>query len=474
MDRSTIWKEVVGAVLKTLTVAPDPAAREVGKVWQWAFERLERQPEQFNQLQGSRPEHLDELVREFLQIAEARARGQSVSDLSFVNKAVQHSLPLEDAPSLYHTSKEVADALAAFGMFIGHHGHNAIDSGGRFPYTCALFGLRKDVLQDILQSKQLPEEQRKIVMKVAKHVPAGDGAKTYFRRLEAATSVERLFGFSRKLIASTDVYALGREFYRLSSQRGPRITLTVSNTSGLWNPHERLGTAEFVRRFGKKPGATLPYKDGYRATNFTDGILNPDHACTRIYVYNSRDTWYAFERARQAAQNTDAFDEYTRQLMAEVAKRSTAYPGTLHLISVEDFDACRPLTLVTRASKDVLMFSNRGSDFSIAHAFWCHLRHSQARNIAGDGARILAIVGDLVSAGLLSSLKALFPLLEAIIGRSAIGTKAREFYAGEIVRGSLRGSVESFQEMLSEKLGLESVYVTAPILSKELRARIGG
>jgi|GEM_PF-4436909 len=473
MDRGRIWREVVGTVLRTLTVAPDAAAREVGRVWQWAFERLEKQPDHFNQLQESSPEHLDELICEFLQIAEARASGQSVSDASFVDKAVRHSLALEDAPPACCTSKEVADALAAFGMFIGHDGHNGIDSGGRFPYTCALFGLRTSVLEDILQSKQIPEEQRKILLTVAKHVPAGDRSRTYFRRLEAATMIERVFGFSRKLIASTDVYALGREFYRLSSQHGPQITVTVSNTSGLWNPHERLGTAEFVRRFGRTADATLPYKDGYRATNFTDGILNPAYACRRIYVYNSRDTWDAFQRARAAAQNTAAFDTYAKQLVTEVAARTTAYPGTLHLVSVGDFDTCRPLALVTRASKDVLMFSNRGSDYSIAHAFWCHLRHSQARSIGGEGARILAIVGDLVSRGLLSSLKALLPLLEGIFGRSSVGKTAREFYAGEIIRASLYGGVESFQEMLSENLGLESHYITAPLLWEELHDRIG-
>lgn len=472
MDRGIIWKEVVGAVLKTLTVAPDPAAREIGRVWRWAFERLEKQPDHFNQLQESSPEHLDELIREFLKIAEARASGQSVSDAAFVQKAVQHSLAIEDAPPTYRTSKEVADALAAFGMFIGHAGHNAIDSGGRFPYTCALFGLQTSVLEDILRSKRIPEEQRKILLTVAKHVPTGDRSKTYFRRLEAATWIERAFGFSRKLIASTDVYALGSEFYRLSSRHGPQITVTISNTSGLWNPHERLGSAEFVRRFGKKANSTLPYKDGYRATNFTDGILSPFHACTRIYVYNSRDTWDAFGRARAAAQNTDAFDEYAKQLVTEVAARSTTYPGTLHLVSVGDFDACRPLALVTRASKDVLMFSNRGSDLSIAHAFWCHLRRSRTRSQASDVGRTIGIVGDLASSGILSALKDLLPLLEGIFGRSAIGTKAREFYAGEIIRGSLTGNVESFQEMLLDRFGLESDYVTAPVLSDELHARI--
>lgn len=462
----------MGAVLKTLTVAQDPAAREIGRVWQWAFERLEKQPDDFNHLQESSPEHLDELVREFLEIAEARASGQSVSDAALVQKAVQHSLAIEDAPDTYRTSKEVADALAAFGMFIGHAGHNAIDSAGRFPYTCALFGLQTSVLEDILQSKCIPEGQREILLTVAKHVPAGDGNKTYFRRLEAATWIERVFGFSRKLIASTDVYALGSEFYGLSSRHGPQITVTISNTSGLWNPHERLGTAEFVRRFGKKANATLPYKDGYRASNFTDGILSPLHACRRIYLYNSRDTWDAFGRARAAAQDTDAFDEYAKQLVTEVAARSTSYPGTLHLVSVEDFDACRPLAIVTRASKDVLMFSNRGSDLSIAHAFWCHLTRSQARSQATDVARIIGIVGALASQGVLSALKELLPLLEGIFGRSTIGATAREFYAGEIIRGSLKGSIESFPEMLLDKFGLESRYVTAPVLWDELHTRI--
>jgi hypothetical protein len=115
-QRSNIWKETVGSVLKALSDAPDPAAREIGKVWRWAFERLEQYPNDFNQLQMTNSGKSDELVREFFRTTEARLNGHNVSDAPLVEKVVQYSLPLEEAPRSKQTSKEVADALAALGI----------------------------------------------------------------------------------------------------------------------------------------------------------------------------------------------------------------------------------------------------------------------------------------------------------------------------------------------------------------------
>lgn len=90
MARRDAWKEAVGAVLRSLSGAPDAAARETGKVWQWAFERLHTHPTTFSQLQEANPDKLDELVKEFLKIAEAGAGGGQVADAPLVERAIQY------------------------------------------------------------------------------------------------------------------------------------------------------------------------------------------------------------------------------------------------------------------------------------------------------------------------------------------------------------------------------------------------
>jgi len=295
MDRSQAWTQCVRVIIDALSNAPSPAAREVGRIWEWAFTRLEANPQKFNDIQtrvGRRG-----LVQEFITTCERRSQGETVSDAPFVNYTMNRSLPLEDAPVSRQISVEVANALAAFGMFLGHEGNNTIDSPSRFPYTVALFGFHEHVLRDILESKRIPAEQRDILLEVAMHIPRGDIQREYFCRCEAAARIERFFGFSTCLLSATDVYQRGLDFYKSASRTGPRSTLTFSNTSGLWNPLERSGTAEFRRQYGVREGQRLAFKDGFRATNFEDGILNPALACRRIYVFNEQDTWNAFAAA---------------------------------------------------------------------------------------------------------------------------------------------------------------------------------
>jgi len=463
MQRKETWYDCVRSVIDALLTASDTAAREVGKVWQWAFSELEKSPKNFNLLQNTSPENLEKLVEEFLRTCERRARGETISDRSLVELTLDSSLSLNEVPANQQISKEVADALAAFGMFLGHAGHNAIDSPSRFPYATALFGLHDKVLADIIESKRIPEEQRKILLSVASFIPRGGVQKEYFRRVEAAAKIEKLFGFSIRLLSPTDVYQRGFEFYKIASRIEESITLTFSNTSGLWNPHERLGSAEFVRRYGRKPGADFKFKDGFRSTNFTDGILNDSLVCRRIYFFNEEDTWNALRSSRNAAENVAAFDEDAKLFAEEVCKRIEASTGKLYLVAVKNWSKFPPLALVSRVSHETLMFSNRGSDLSISHAFWCSLTregHQKERRVRYIE-KILYKVADLASGGVLSTLESLSPFLQDIYGRI-------ELMAAERMRRILDEEPGMVITHLEDQFGIEVESITSQILRDRL------
>jgi hypothetical protein len=476
MQRSTVWRECVKTLIDSLVNAPSAAAREVGKVWQWAFNRLDEHPDDFNLLQDSNPETQVSLVKEFLTACERRARGEAASDQKMVQYAIEKSLPISDAPDPYQISREVADALATFGMFLGHQGHNTIDAPSRFPYTAALFGFHGQVFKDILESKKIPVSQREILQEVAKYVPKGEVQKEYFRRCEAAANIEALFGFSKRLLTATDVYQRGLEFYKASSRVGPAITLTFSNTSGLWNPLERHGTADFIRRYGINQEAHLKFKDGFRSTNFTDGILNPALACRRLYLFNEEDTWEGFRKARSSATKVNVFDQDAKELVEEVCNRIQATSGTLHLVSVKNWGEFPPLALVTRVSSEVLMFSNRGSDLSISHAFWCNLREKghQKEQIDRRVSTVLKAVGDMATGGLLSVLTSLTPFLESLIGRAEYLANVRDRFVGERIRRLLDEEPARVLSELEYRFGLDLEYITPPMLRAQLSKAIEG
>jgi len=391
-----------------------------------------------------------------------------------VEYAVQNSLPISSAPSSRKVSQEVADALAAFGMFLGHEGQNTIDSPSRFPYTTALFGFQEHIFKDILESKQIPEGQWEILEEVAKHVPHGDIQREYFRRCEAAADIETLFGFSKRLLTATDVYQRGLAFYKTSSRIGPAVTLTFSNTSGLWNPLERDGTTHFNRRYSVESASTLKFKDGFRSTNFTDGILNPALACRRLYLFNETDTWEGFLNARSAARDKAAFDEEARRLVEEVCARMEGATGTLHLVAVRNWAEFAPLGLVTRVSSDVVMFSNRGSDLSISHAFWCNLsergrsREKALRRIS----TVLKAVTEMATGGLLTVLASLVPFLESLFGKLEYVAKAQERITGERMRRLLDDAPAQILGQLSDRFGLDLEYITPPMLRQQLSTYI--
>lgn len=474
MKRSETWKQCVKALIQGLIDAPAASAREAGKVWEWAFLRLDEHPEDFNLMQDSSPENQVSLVKQFLETCEARAQGKTASDQKMVEFAVANSLSVADAPAASQVSREVADALAAFGMFLGHEGHNTIDSPSRFPYTTALFGFHEQVFGDILESKQIPEDQRTVLKEIAKHIPKGDIQREYFRQCEAAANIERFFGFSKRLLTATDVYQRGLEFYKASSRLGPAVTLTFSNTSGLWNPLERRGTADFVRRYGVASKERLKYKDAFRSTNFTDGILNPALACRRLYLFNEANTWSTFKNARAAAQEKATFDRDAGELVEEVCARMEAAIGTLHLVAVKNWEEFPPLNLVTRVSGDVVMFSNRGSDLAISHAFWCSLtERERSRTKAMEKAlALLKAVSEMASGGLLSVLASLVPFMEALFGRLEYVARAQERLTGERMRRLLDDEPAHILVELGDQFSLDLEYVTPPMLRQQLSSCI--
>jgi len=471
MNRSDIWTECVNSLIRNLIDAPSAAAREVGKAWKWAFQELHEHPERYNQLQDSSPEQQATLVRKFLTTCELRAQEKEASDEKMVEYAIDRSVPLADAPGQSQVSSEIADALAAFGMFLGHRGHNTIDAPSRFPYTAALFGFDREVFRDILESKQIPEGQRTILEEVAKYIPRGRTNEEYFRRCEAAARIESLFGFSKRLLTATDVYQRGWEFYNTSSRLGPVLTMTFSNTSGLWNPLERYGTAKFDRLYGIREGAKVKYKDSFRSTNFVDGILNPSLACRRLYLFNDSETWKAFRHARSVAADVPKFDADTAVLLDQVCARMEAATGTLHLAKVKNWSEFRPLSLVTRVSSDVIMFSNRGSDLAISHAFWCRLTERGAAK-AKTQRRVLSVletIAEMASGGSLPVLRSLGPFLETLLGKAESFRIIQERVSGERLRRLLDEEPVKVLSKLEDRFGLKVEYITPSILRSEVR-----
>ncbi|MBN1806237.1 MAG: hypothetical protein JW837_13395 [Sedimentisphaerales bacterium] len=472
--RGEPWKDCVKALIKNLLSADSVSAREVGKIWDWAFIRLEEHPDDFNLLQDSRPEVQSNLVMQFLETCEARAQGLEVSDKKTVEYVASNSLSVSDAPAPNKISQEVAEALSAFGMFLGHEGHNAIDTPSRFAYTTALFGFHDKVFADILESKQIPEGQRTILREVAKYIPKGCIQKEYFKRCEAAANIERLFGFSKRLLTATDVYQRGLEFYQVSSRLGPAMTLTFSNTSGLWNPHERRGTASFVRDYGVTSKEGLKYKDAFRATNFIDGILNPSLACRRLYLFNEMGTWNGFDSARKIASNKEKFDRDARELIEQVCARMEASTGTLHLVAVKNWSDFLPLNLVTRVSNEIVMFSNRGSDLAISHAFWCTLS-KEGRLKEKRNERLLTLIkaiSEMASGGLLNVLSSLLPFMEALFGRLNYVSKTQHDLTGERMRRILDDEPNKILVELNDMFGLDFNYLTPSMLREQFFAHI--
>jgi hypothetical protein len=459
IKRQRQWEEVIRVIVRTLCESNDAVAREVGRVWEYAFDQVKGGEKPWIRMQESATQN--KLLREFL------LNGDSSADT-----ALNASFNLDGLPRARMPSAEVAAALAAFGMFLGHKKQCAIDSLGRLPYTCALFDVPPKVFGDILETKKLSDVEREIIRRVAKLFPADPERRNYFRNAEAAAYIQQQFRFTHQLLTSTDVYQRGLEFYQQASKHdGPANTVTISNTSGLWNPHERLGTGDFVRRYQMKYPNELSFKDGFRATNFVDGILCPAHACRRIYLFNREGTWDAFRKAREAAKNMKAFDKDATRFLEEVCARMLSPVGPLHLVAVNNFAECGALPLATRISHGVLMFSNRhpNSNLPITHAFWCIL---ESDSKVDPLAKVLQIVTDLAFSGVGSGLQALLPFLESLYGDAKTVKTIKEGLCAELVRRGLDSEPNVLLRLLRTRFKLDLEYLTPEMLRAEFKRNL--
>lgn len=460
IKRQRQWEEVIGVIVRTLCESNDAAAREVGRVWKYAFEQVKGGEKPWIRMQESVTQK--KLLREFL------LNGDRSADT-----ALDASFNLDDLPQAKMPSPEVAAALATFGMFLGHKKQCAIDSLGRLPYACALFDVPPQAFGDILKTKKLSDVEQKIVRRVAKHFPADPNRRNYFRNAEAAAYIQQQFRFSHQLLSSTDVYQRGADFYRQASKNdGPANTVTISNTSGLWNPHERLGTTEFVRRYQMRYPHELPFKDGFRSANFVDGILSPAHACRRIYLFNRAGTWDAFCKAREAAKNRTAFDKDAALFLEEVCARMTSPVGPLHLVAVNNFADCGALPLATRISHDVLMFSNRHPDrnLPITHAFWCVLESDGKLDCLIN---VLKTVADVALNGAGSGLQSIHPFLENLYGKSKTIKAIENGLKLEAIRRSLDADPAVLLRSLRTGFKLDLEYLTPAMLRDEFKRNLG-
>lgn len=360
------WWKLIDDIIRVLVDSNDAAAREIGTTWRKMFVFLRENPPAFNELTDSHPSNQQKVLERFFSLIAARERGEVVSDDLAIEAFVEHSRPVTKM------SKEICEALGAFGMFLTHKGQVFVDVPSRFLYTTALFGIGKKVLDDLLDSHPLSPYQREIIMRIASVVPKHRFGGGYFKTMTAAASLERSLGFSVRLLSQRDVYIKGSEFYQSATLNDRENTLTFANTSGLWNPLERLGSSEFEKRYGIAAGFSVDPKDGYRAKNFSHGILNAKYKCNRLYFFNPAETWASFRKAMQAARCKTAFEEDAGRFVRQVSDFIT--DGRLHLVALENFAELDFPKLITRISAEIIMFSNRNSDkANIAHALWCNL-----------------------------------------------------------------------------------------------------
>lgn len=460
MKRAKIWMQSLRALIQDLCDSENAAARETGRIWKWAFEKTSEADRPWIAMQD--PITQRDLLWEFLRINEecARNKGQEgvVTEASLCDKRLRAGYSLSDLPKTIQPSYEVAAALSAFGMFVGHKDWRCIDSLGRLPYTCALFDLPPRIFDDICRTKRLTDDERAVIMAVKRCFPTDPKRRKYFKRIELAAIVQSQFGFTHELITSTDVYQRGYSFYKSASAGEAGLSLTISNTSGLWNPHERLGTEEFHRRYGVKDGCTLKYKDAFRETNFTDGILNAGLACCRLYMFNDGSTWEAFRKARSAAKNVEAFDSDAIRFVEQTCSRMGGVSGALELVAIRNFAECDALPIVTRASHSVLMLSNRNPGATINHAFWCALESNGALPVL-EG--VLKTVADMATAGVFSKLVSLPPFMKVLYGTP------------ECMRRWLKCNATETRSILSKTFKLKTDPLTPENLRKDFMINSG-
>ncbi|MFA5252320.1 MAG: hypothetical protein WC454_07030, partial [Phycisphaerae bacterium] len=349
--------------------------REIGRFWRFLVEQCQSKPEKTKLLSTMTLEEKETLIVKYLgSIAAEDASDKSKADKDIFSDVVNHSTVVEDSEVGRHVSKDLAMAFETLGMFISHEGLNFVESISNLSYALGILFFERLILDDYLKSNDIPKDIVGIFLKFRDSIRKSYGPVEKLRLFvqELGHQQERIYGITSIPIRSLGVYQRGHIFYKRAEESRSKLTLTISNTSGLFNPFERLGTKPFLKLIGSTTEESrLPLKHAMRATNFEDGILNPSIDCRRIYLWNKARTFESFKKSWEIASNKEAFVSEVRKYLNQMQIMSSQ--ENLICCEVDNFESLPALMYLTRLSENTMMWSNRNSETDITHAFWFNL-----------------------------------------------------------------------------------------------------
>jgi hypothetical protein len=357
----------------------EESTREIAKLWLFLLDKLEKRDySNIKLLQTMSMDKKEELISDLLNTFNSEEDSYETNESQIVDSVIDSSMELGETSIGKQTSKELLDAFSAFNMFMKHDNLHFVENLSNLSYALATMMVERTILDDFIHWHGLPSDISDLFYKIRNVI-----SSTYysFEKLrlfmqENALKSETKFGVSSIPIRSLHVYERGYNFYSAASQTKSRLTLTASNTSGLFNPLERLGSEQFKRVIGEtirmdennKP-VKLPDKHSLRSMNFTDGILNRNIDCTRLYIWNKTNTIESFIFAWKQAENKEAFRNEVNKYLQEMKLMNDH--GLLYCYELENFKSCSELENLTRLSENVMMWSNRHKKKKeIMHAIW--------------------------------------------------------------------------------------------------------
>jgi len=102
----------------------------------------------------------------------------------------------------------------------------------------------KHIYLKFTYQKEVTPSLLKLFKKIEKTIreKIGNVKRAYLFFQEMGYKLERSYGICSFPLRSIGVYRRGYNFYSSSAETKSRLTLICANTSGLFNPLERLGT----------------------------------------------------------------------------------------------------------------------------------------------------------------------------------------------------------------------------------------
>jgi len=193
-----------------------------------------------------------------------------------------------------------------------------------------------------------------------------------------AAHASKLYGCSLETLRAEDVYSRAYQFY---SDCGLSQNMTFSTSSGLPNPLERHGTDWYLDRYDVDPSndsvADLLLKNPFRTINFTKGVLNQELLCPRLYVWESKGTGKALQKAWAAVpvNNKDLFYADSVDRLAECLRMPQ-----LRIMEIPMFEPW--MKRLTRNGPKSIMISFRGPiSKKISHAI--NINYAKASEMEG-------------------------------------------------------------------------------------------